>query len=260
MIIKSLNIHKMRFRTHQVKAEKIKCHRIVHTACLLLCIFLHSCANENKQTAEQVIQTSLDAVGTKADREKIKNLVSLADCLSPGGNYTTEIHTARGGYSYFKQVYSYRPAPFEAIIENKVNGYIIGDSIKPLSKEAMYAIRSHEFHNMVLEVDQRFHDLEKPEMSKADSVKNYSIKAKDELNNDCKLFFDVKTGLLSAIHFQNPDSTKEIIKTRFSNWKKTQGLLLPHHVDIDQSGKLYSFDFTNISFNSPDFKYRNAKK
>ena len=260
MSTKNLNIHEVRLQVQQVKPGKIKYPAVAGRASLLFCIFLLGCANKKKQTAEEVIQISLNAVGKKTSREQIKNLVSLADCISPNGKYTTEIHTVSGGYSYFKQIYTYKPTPFEAVIENKVNGYVIGDSIKPLSKEAICAIRSHEFHNMILEVDQRFHDLEKPEMIKADVVKTYSIKAKDELNNACKLFFDVKTGLLSAIHFQNSDSTKEIIKTRFSNWKKVQEILLPHHVDIDQSGKMYSFDFTSIHFNDPDFNYKKVKK
>jgi hypothetical protein len=250
----------MKLRMQQVKPGRIKYGGAAGIACLLLSIFLYSCANENKQTAEDVIQISLDAVGKKTDREKIQNLVSLADCISPNGKYTTEIHTAQGDYSYFKQVYSYKPVAFEAVIENKTNGYVPGDSIKPLPKEAVYTIRSHEFHNMVLEVNQRFHDFGKPENIKADGVKAYRLKAKDELNNECLLFFDVKTGLLAAIHFQNPADAKEVIKTKFSNWKKLQNLLLPQHVDIDQSGKKYTFDFTKVIFNSPDFHYKNVKK
>ena len=227
---------------------------------ILLFYVFHGCISQSTQTAEQVIQTSLNAVGKIADREKIQNMVSLADCISQNGKYTTEIHAARGGYSYFKQVYSYKPAAFEAIIENKTNGYVFGDSIKSLPPEAVYTIRSHEFHNMVLEVNQRFHDFEKPENIEADGMKAYKLKAKDELNNECTLFFDVKTGLLSALHFQNPADAKEIIIIIFSSWRKLQNLLLPQHVDIDQSGKKYTFDFTKVIFNSPDFHYKNVKK
>jgi hypothetical protein len=226
---------------------------------IMLSCVLNSCANHNKTTVENIIATSLNAVGINRDSMMIQNLESRADCISPNGKYTTEIHTATGGYSYFKQVYTYNPSVFEAVIENKINGHVIGNSIKPLGKEAIYTVRSHEFHNLVLEIDQRFHDMEKPEIIKTGGLHIYSIKAKDELNNDSKLFFDVRTGLLSAIHFQNPDSTGEIIKTTFSNWKRVQGLLLPHHVDIDQSGKLYSFHFTSIHFNDPGFRYKNKK-
>jgi hypothetical protein len=247
---------KIRFQMQQIKPGKIKYPGVA--ACLLLSIFLYSCTNENKQTAEQIIKTSLEAVGTKADREKMQNLESLADCMSPNGKYTTKIHTASGGYSYFKQVYSYKPKPFEAVIENKASGYVLGDSIKLLPKEAVYTIRSHEFHNMVFEVDQRFHDFVKPERVDTGGVNAYRLKAKDELNNECLLFFDVKTGLLSALHFQNPTDAKEIIPVKFSNWKKQQGLLLPLHIDIKQADKSYSFDFKKLLFNSKEFKMISA--
>ncbi|MBK9728269.1 MAG: hypothetical protein IPO86_09150 [Saprospiraceae bacterium] len=180
--------------------------------------------------------------------------------MSPNGKYSTEMHTASGGYSYFKQVYSYKPAAFETVIENKASGYELGDSLIPLSKEALYTIRSHEFHNMVLEVDHRFHDFGNPEIIEVDGMKAYRLNAKDELNNDCTLFFDIKTGLFSALHFQNPADAKETIKTKFSDWKNVKDLLLPHHVDIDQSGKKYTFDFTKVIINSPDFYYKNVKK
>ncbi len=230
--------------------------------CYMLTILLYSCSNSKDQSVEKIIQVSLDAIGTKADREKIQNLVSLADCMSPAGKYTTEIHTASGGYSYFKQVYSYKAKPFEAVIRNKTEGIIVADSIIALSKELISVIRDHEFQNIVLEVDQRFHNFEKPVRIETGEMKLYKVKAKDELNSECLLFFDVNTGLLSAIHSRNPDDTNAVIKIRFSNWKKVQDLQLPHHVDIDQSGKIYVFDFTKIIFNSPEFKmfYAAAKR
>lgn len=210
-------------------------------------------------TAAEIIEASLKAVGNKADRQKISNLISLADCISPDGKYTTEIHTATDGYSFFKQVYSYKPALFEAVIENKINGFVISDSVKPLSKEAVYTIRGHEFHNIVLEADKRFHDFEKAGKIETDTAKLYELKAKDELNHSCSLFFDADNGLLTALHIQNPDDANEVLKIKFSNWKKIQELLLPYHVEIDQSGKVYKFNFIKLQFNSPDFKYKNVK-
>lgn len=235
-------------------------NRVTITAwlCFLLSILLYGCSNQQDQSSEKIIQASLNAVGTKADHSKIQNLVSLADCMSPDGKYSTEIHIASGGYSYFKQVYSYKPKPFEAVIRNKTKGFIVADSMITLSKELISVIRGHEFQNIVLEVDQRFHNFEKPVRIDTGEIKLYRVKAKDELNKDCLLFFDLKTGLLSAIHSQNPGDSNEVIKINFSNWKKVQDMLLPHHVDIDQGGKVYTFDFTKVIFNNPDFKMISA--
>ncbi len=123
-------------------------------------------------------------------------------------------------HSYFKQVYSYKPNPFEAVIENKDSGYILVDSLIALSKETISMIRGHEFQHIILEVDKRYHDFERPGTAEIKGKKVYWIKAKDELNNTCSLFFDPKMGLLSAIHFQNPADLNEVIEIEFSNWQQ----------------------------------------
>jgi len=239
--------------------------RLTRVIVLFGVLFLSSCKNKMDQssknilTVNEVIETSLNTIGDKATREKVKNLVSKANCVSPNGNYTTEIQTATNGYSYFKQVFSYKPESFEAVIENKTSGYSIGDSLKPLSKESLSVIREHEFQNIVLEVNQRFHDFELIENEEKDGINNYKLKAKDELGKTNFIFFDEKTRLLTEIHFPNPSDENEMIKTKFSNWKKTNNLQLPYHVEINQSGKLYTFDYTKLILNSPDFKYKNVK-
>jgi len=58
---------------------------------------------------------------------------------------------------------------------------------------------------------------------------------------------------------QNPEETKEIIKISFSGWKEVEKLLLPHQVTIDQGGKIYSFNFTRIMFNSPGFQIKRIR-
>lgn len=227
---------------------------------LLLSILLYGCSSQRDQSAEEIIQASLNAVGTKPDRDKIQNLVSFAECVSPDGKYTTEIHTASDGYTYFKQVYSYNPELFEAVIENKIRGFSISDSVKPLSKEVVYTIRGHAFQNIVLEQDKWFHDFERPVKTERDGLKMYEVKAKDELNHPCLIFFDHDSMLLTALHIQNPGDVHEVLKIKFSNWKKIQGILMPCKVTIDQSGKVYSFNFTKLRFNSPDFKYKSVNK
>jgi hypothetical protein len=214
------------------------------------------CADSPKQTAEEVIGASLNAVGQKADNNELQNLISFANCVSPGGKYTTEIHSTVTGYSYFKQVYSYKTDTFEAVIKNRTQGYIPGDSVKPLSKEAVFTIRAHEFQNIVLEVDSRFHDFRKPEIIETAGIKVHRLKAKDELNNECTLFFDVNTGLLTEIHLQSPDNPAEILEIKFGGWKMAGGFVLPHVVTIDQSGKKFLFEFSTIKLNNSDFKYK----
>ncbi|RYU93899.1 DUF4292 domain-containing protein [Emticicia agri] len=217
---------------------------------------LSSCRNSenHKVNAETIITQSLDAVGQKASRDKIETIIAFANCTSPKGNYTTQIHTSAKGYSYFKQTYSYNPQDFEVKIYNNTKGFVVGDSTQPLTKEAIFAIKSHEFYNLILDIHERFNDFSEPEELKADKQPVYRIAAKDELNHLSLLFFDKRTGFLNEIHLQNPENEKELLIIRFSDWKKVDDLQLPTHILINQSEKLYTFDFTQIRFNAPDFE------
>lgn len=229
---------------------------------LIILILCCSCVNPtnreevNDKSAEDIVEASLNAVGNKANRDKIANLVSMADCTSPDGDYTTEIHTAVDGYSFFKQVYSYKPALFEAVIKNKTNGFSISDSVRPLSKEDVYTIRSHEFQNIVLELNTRYHDFEGPTKVQIDGIPVDQVNAKDELSHPCILSFDHNTSLLTSLEIQNPGTINEVLTIKFSNWKKIENLLMPYHVVIDQSGKNYVFNFIKLQFNIPDFEYK----
>lgn len=232
---------------------------------LLYSAFFCGCKSQTKkipQTAKETMEASLQAVGTKAERENIRNIIFLADCVSPRGSYTTEIHTAAGGYTYFKQRYSYKPAAFEAVVYNRISGVEAGDPVKQLGRDAIYTIRGHEFVNMILEVDERFHGFHDPEIVTADGIQLYRVKAKDELDHPCYLFFDGRTNLFTALQFQNPVHEKEIISIKFAGWKKVQKLQLPHHVEITQGDKVFTFAVTKIIFNDPGFqkKHLNEKQ
>lgn len=227
--------------------------------CYFLAAFLlHSCSGNEIPAADDIVQASMNTIGKKEDRDKIQNLVSVADCISPRGKYSTEMHTASGGYSYFKQVYSFKPMAFEAVVEKKDKGYIIGDTLSPLSKEMIAMVRGHEFYNILLEADKRFHAFEQPLQPDSGTTKLYQVKAKDELENECILFFEQETGRLSAIHSRNPADPTEIIEISFSSWQAQQGFTLPRQVTIKQGNQYYTFDFVKVLFNSPGFKKRAA--
>ena len=231
---------------------------------LVFGLFFHTIGSaQNGQTKKNpsssaILKASLKAVGKTKTIYKIDNLISLAQCTSPSGAYTTEVHTHRNGYAYFKQVYSYRDAPFEIVTKGVSSGFIPGKAQEVISPNTVYAIRSHHFHNVILEVQHRFHDFEPAQLVMISGHDFFQIKAKDELNHPCSLFFDKSTHRLSAFHLQNPDDPLEIIKTRFSDWRNIQGLNLPQHLEIEQGDKVFTFDFVKIILNAPDFLEKSA--
>ncbi|HNR16042.1 MAG TPA: hypothetical protein PKG90_05225 [Chitinophagaceae bacterium] len=237
-------------------------YMVIYLRVVLIMSALTGCYGKEKKThdqvagAEDIILVSMNAVAPAAERDKIKNIVSVANCISPQGSYSTMVHTAMDGYMYFRQEYNYKPEPFEAVIINDTTGYATDNPENVLPKEAVYTIRSHAFHNILLELPQRFHSFSMPDTVQKNKQSCYRIKATDELNNSASLFFDRASGRLSVLDIVNPGNRQETISIRFSDWKNTDQFILPHHIYIEQGGKMYVFDFSVIDINSPAFKKR----
>lgn len=250
-------------------------------SCLILLIIINSVLGQeekmlinkiNQNSIEQInlqeasliginiTKNSVEALGEAIYIKRIENIITKANCQSPEGNYTTETQTNSKGYGYFKQVYDYKPQAFEAITQGKDEGFTLGNKTEKLPKTVVNIIRGHYFHQLLLNPEDFFHDFGKVTIIEINNKKIYQVETKDALNQECWLFFDIDTKLLSGLHIQNSDDKKEIIKILFSDWKQVANLQLPHHLDINQSGKIYKFDFTKIVINSPTFEEKKLEK
>jgi hypothetical protein len=224
----------------------------VYRITFFLCSILIISCRGNDPSPATLVQASLDAVGTREARNEVKNITALANCVSKRGRYQTEVRTALPGYTYFRQTFS-DSTTYEANIHGKINGVRTG-STTPLPPEVVFAIRSHEFHAILFQLNERIHDFKfftLPDTLSSDLI---GVQGKDELDHICFLFFDAHTKLLREIHFEDPMDKSTIIKVSFSNWKKSGKLRLPYFVAIHQGNKFFTFDFVRININDPAFQ------
>ena len=97
---------------------------------LVFGLFFHTLGSAQNGQAQKnpsssaILKASLKTIGKTKTIHQIENLTSLAQCKGPNGAYTTEVHTHRNGYGYFKQIYSYRDTPFENLTRGTSSGFI----------------------------------------------------------------------------------------------------------------------------------------
>jgi len=217
---------------------------------LILCTVWLGCSRI--PASQELIEKSVQSV---LHDKSIETIIAFAECQSPKGKYTTEVHSGPDEYTYFKQVYSYRDTPFEAVAIRYDSGFQVdSDSVFSLPSNAVSIIKGHEFHEILIEPARRFHDFKEPVSITEEGKIFYRVGALDNLNNPVELFFDAGTSELEMLTTRNPAEADEIIRLIYSNKKQIQGFALPMHVEIWQGEQKFIFDYTTVKINSNDFK------
>ncbi|GEM_PF-1044330 len=189
--------------------------------------------------------------------KQIENLISIADCQGPDGNYITEVHSTKNGYTYFSQKYEYKDDEFEVILENEDFGYSVdlaSGQKDTLSQPVLEVIKGHEFHKISLFPDMFFSNImyQKDSIFRSQSCEVFS--ATDHSRNPVRIFYDRNEMLIIGFNFYNPFDPSEKIETHFQKWEASDYGKLVKELEIVQAERdTFNFIFNRILINSEKF-------
>ncbi len=216
---------------------------------LILTFFTATIAAQ--ESASVVLDKYFQTIGGQSRIERLQSIYSFADCTGPNGRYQTELFSAKGSKTIFRQ-----------IRENKQDytGIVNGDVYWTKNPQATisnaksaFVWRSHELQWMATHLTERFNEITFAGNETFAGKQAVKLSAFDELNKPASLYFDKNTNLLLGIIILNPFSeTPETIQMEILDWKKSGKFLVPSKVSFTDKQGIFVLNFQIIKINQVD--------
>ncbi|WP_207097052.1 hypothetical protein [Allomuricauda sp. CAU 1633] len=191
---------------------------------------------------------------------QIHDIISIADCHSPFGAYTTEVHSLSNGSCYFIQQFSEDEAPFRVSVDSVYQGYLIDENnnvTDTLSQEDVEMIRSHEIHKMSIAPNHYYTGLRYKKKVTEQKKELELYQGVDRLGNSVQLFYKPDEKLISKIEFRNPKDTTQTIELIYDRWVESEYGEMAKEIRIVQAEKdtfYFNFRFLEIRGESGNIK------
>lgn len=205
-----------------------------------------------KLSAQEIVNDVLDAyiqiIGGQKYIDKAQSIYSFADCIGPNGKYQTEIHSAKGSKTIFRQIKENKP-DYIGIV-NGTTYWTKGNELAVSNDKFAFAWRSHEVQWIATHLTERFHDIKFIGNEKFAGKQAVKFSATDELNKTTYLFFEKTTNMfLGLINLSPFNENQETIRLTINTWKKIGKLLLPSKVTYSDKQGEFILNFHTIKIN-----------
>ena len=206
---------------------------------LIAVLFTSYSCNKSLDNAGIALPSSLD---------EISDIITIADCTSPMGDYLTEVRSMGDGSCLFIQKSNTSNHPFIAKIKDDGLGYVLSEHdniIDTLSRENVEMIRGHEIHKMSINPKFFFDEISLDQATSKLDQQYYH--AKDGLGQPVKISYTRKDQKITKIELINPRDARQTIEIIYNSWIATKYGDLAKNVDIVQAQKdTFNFNFKSL--------------
>ncbi|WP_156102170.1 hypothetical protein [Muricauda sp. MAR_2010_75] len=181
---------------------------------------------------------------------QIQDIISIADCNSPFGTYTTEVHSLSDGSCYFIQKFNEAETAFRVRVDSTHQGYLISENnsvIDTLSQEDVEMIRGHEIHKMSIDPNHFYSKLQFKSKVIHQEKDHELYTGEDRLGNPVRLLYSSAEKLISKIESRNPKDTTQTIELFYDTWLQSKYGAMVKEIHIVQAKKdTFFFTFKSV--------------
>ncbi|MBK6858979.1 MAG: nuclear transport factor 2 family protein [Saprospiraceae bacterium] len=218
---------------------------------VFIIVIFYSSTLYAQENASIVLDEYSQAIGGQSYISRVQNIYSLANCIGPNGNYQTEIQSANGTKTIFRQIKENKP-DYVGIV-NGDTYWTKGIEVAISDKNSASAWRSHELQWVATHLTERFREVKFAGHESFAGKQAVKLSATDELNKTAYLYFDKNTNLLLGFTIFSPfNESQETIRLSINDWIKVGKLLLPSKVTFSDKQGDYILNFHTIKINQID--------
>ncbi len=201
-----------------------------------------------QENAEQVLEKYMQAIGGRNNIARVQHIYAFAHCNGPNGAYQTEVQSAHGSKTLFKQVRANKP-DYIGMVNGDTNWTMVPEPAIA-NKQTAFAWRSHELQWIATHLTERFRNLVFAGYEDFAGKRAIKLSGIDELNKTAHLYFDTNTYLLAGFTIFDPfGEQQETIQLTIQEWKKTGRLLMPKKVVFTDKKGSFELYFRTIKVN-----------
>ena len=165
----------------------------------------------SQEKASKVLNEYFQVIGGQKHINRLQSIYSFANCIGPNGKYQTEMQSANGNKTFFRQIRENKPDYIG--IANGETYWTEGDEVAISDKNSAFAWRSHEVQWVATHLTERFRELKFAGDEDFAGKQAVKLSANDELDKTAHLYFDKNTDLLLGLTiFSQFSESKETIR------------------------------------------------
>lgn len=207
------------------------------------------CAEGETLSADHVLDSMMTAVASRRLRSSIQSLTATAECTGPDGAFETTVTSIRPDTVYFRQASERGVTEIWSTAERTWGG-AAGEEYELLTSQVRDFVRGHEFHLMVIDMNERFSDFKMIGLEKSGDADCFRISMKDSAGADASVCVRSDNWLPAEMEL-NPGSAAASMRIVFDDWRKAGGLNAFHSLELtEQPDRVFSYRYVDVSINT----------